>query len=114
MNSVTGTPADGLAAALFEKYQQPLRRYLRFATGSVDLAEDLTQDVFLRVVRGADAYRPQERERAWLFRIARNVLTDHARRQSARPEGVDVAAEPMRPAIQAERLSIREALGRLS
>ncbi len=114
MNSVTGTPADGLAAALFEKYQQPLRRYLRFATGSADLADDLTQDVFLRVVRGADAYTPRERERAWLFRIARNLLTDHARRQLTHPEAADFAVEPIRPALQPQRLSIREALARLT
>jgi RNA polymerase sigma-70 factor (ECF subfamily) len=79
MTVVTGTD-DGLAAALFEKYRQPLRRYLRFATGNADLADDLTQDVFLRVVRGADGYQPRGRERAWLFRVARNVLLDHARR----------------------------------
>jgi len=112
MKSVTRTD-DGLAAALFEKYRQPLQRYLRFATGNADLADDLTQDVFLRVVRGADAYQPRERERAWLFRIARNLLTDHVRRQVTRPEGADVAAEPIGSAHQTERLSIREALARL-
>jgi RNA polymerase sigma factor (sigma-70 family) len=112
MQSVTGVD-DGFAAALFEKYRHPLRRYLRFATGSADLAEDLTQDVFLRVVRGVDGYTPRDRERAWLFRIARNLLTDHARRQGARPTGVDVDAEPIRPALQAQRLSITEALARL-
>ena len=112
MHSVTGTD-NGLAAALFQKYRQPLRRYFRFATGSANLADDLTQDVFLRVVRGADGYQPRGRERAWLFRIARNLLTDHARRQLTRPEGVDVVAEPIRPALQAERLSIRAALAEL-
>jgi RNA polymerase sigma-70 factor, ECF subfamily len=112
MESVTGID-DGLAAALFEKYRQPLRRYLHLATGSADLAEDLTQDVFVRVVRGVDRYEPRERERAWLFRIARNLLTDHVRRQAARPEGVHVDAEPTRPALQPHRISIREALARL-
>jgi RNA polymerase sigma-70 factor (ECF subfamily) len=112
MDSVTGTD-DGLAAALFEKYRQPLRRYLRFATGSPDVADDLTQDVFLRVVRSADAYQPRERERAWLFRIARNLLTDHARRQATRHEDTHVAAEPIQSAIQPQRVSIKAALGRL-
>jgi RNA polymerase sigma-70 factor, ECF subfamily len=113
MDSVTGTD-DGLAAALFEKYRQPLRRYFRFATGSADLAEDLTQDVFVRVVRGVDRYEPRERERAWLFRIARNLVTDHARRQLTRPEGVDIAVEPISPALQPQQVSIREALARLT
>jgi len=63
MGSVTGSD-DGLAAALFEKYERSLRRNLRFATGKADLAEDLTQDVFLRVVRGAEAYQAKDRDRA--------------------------------------------------
>lgn len=109
---MTGTD-EGLAAALFEKYRQPLWRYLRFATGSADVADDLTQDVFVRVVRSADAYQPRERDRAWLFRIARNLMTDHARRLSTRHEHTHVAAEPIRSAIQPQRASIKEALGRL-
>jgi RNA polymerase sigma-70 factor (ECF subfamily) len=111
---VTGPPSDDLAATLFEKYQQPLRRYLRFASGSADLADDLTQDVFLRVVRGADGYQPRERERAWLFRIARNLVTDHARRQVTRREDGQIRVEPIRAAVQPQLLSVREALARLT
>jgi len=40
------------------------------------VAEDLTQDVFLRVMRGLDGYHARDRETGWLFSIARHVLAD--------------------------------------
>lgn len=113
MASVNGAPADDVAAVLFEKHSPSLQRYLRFATGNADLAADLTQDVFLRVVRSADGYQPRDRDRAWLFRIARNLLLDHVRRVAARPAVAEITAEPIRAAAQTARLSIREALHRL-
>ena len=105
--------ADGLAAGLFERHGRSLRQYLRALTGSVELAEDLAQDVFVRVVRSADRYEPRERERAWLFRIARNAALDHRRREAVRPAGAGHALEPATGATQAIRASVREALAQL-
>ncbi len=48
-------------------------------------AEDLTQELFLRLVRHARRYRPQERLEAFCFRIARNAWVDHQRRRALRP-----------------------------
>ena len=55
--------SSDLSATLFERHGRSVRQYLRALTGSVELAEDLAQDVFVRVVRGADRYEPRERER---------------------------------------------------
>lgn len=104
---------NGLAAALFDRHGRSVRQYLRALTGSVELAEDLAQEVFLRVVRHADRYEPRERERAWLFRIARTTLVDHRRRTAARPVTADVVVDPATPASQAIRLDVRQALERL-
>ena len=68
------------AAGLFERHHLAVYRFLRRATGDGPAAEDLTQDVFLRIVRGLDRYEDRLRERAWVFRIARNVLIDRHRR----------------------------------
>ena len=46
------------------------------------MAEDLTQEVFLRIVRGLDDYQERSREASWVFRIARNVLIDRHRAQA--------------------------------
>ena len=50
-------------------------------------AEDLTQELFLRLVRHARRYQPRERLEAFCFRIARNAWVDHQRRRALRPVG---------------------------
>jgi DNA-directed RNA polymerase specialized sigma24 family protein len=59
--------------------------------GSAPEAEDLTQEVFLRVVRALARYEERELERAWVFRIARNVLLDHRRAQGRAPTAEPIA-----------------------
>jgi RNA polymerase sigma-70 factor (ECF subfamily) len=98
-----------LARRLFDEHGGAVRRYFRRLTGDHASADDLAQEVFLRVVRAADAYEPAERERAWLFRIARNVFLDGRRRASRSPivdQRADTAIAPAQPL----RSGIREAL----
>ena len=72
---------------LFEQYHQPIYRYLYYRTSDANTAEDLTGDVFLRMVRALPAYRNQNLPfQAWLFQIARNVAIDHYRKNSNHPE----------------------------
>ena len=81
--------AAGEAAAfdrLFERHARAMLTYLVHLTGDRARAEDLLQEVFLRVIRGRTRYRPEGRFRAWLFTIARNLTTDQRRRRAARPE----------------------------
>jgi RNA polymerase sigma-70 factor, ECF subfamily len=99
------------AADLFERHHLAIYRYLLRMTGSREVAEDLTQEVFVRVVRSSERYEERERERAWLFRIARNLRTDHLRHERRTPAsdtlwGVDVAGA----AMQGLRLSLSQAL----
>ncbi len=70
---------------LYERYKQRVYQYLYYRLGEAYLAEDLTTEVFIRVIRGL----PQLREaspslQAWIFQIARNLATDHLRRQRGR------------------------------
>jgi RNA polymerase sigma-70 factor (ECF subfamily) len=85
-------------ARLWQEFGPPLHRFLaRRVPPGVD-AEDLVQDVFLRVIRSFGRLRPAERPEAWLFQIARNALRD-ALRARLRRDGrtdtleIDVAAE---------------------
>jgi len=80
--------ARGLAAQLFERHHLGVYRFLLRLTGNADLAKDLTQDVFLRVVRSPGNYLDTGHERAWLFTIARNVLRDRYRDSTRRPTEV--------------------------
>jgi RNA polymerase sigma-70 factor (ECF subfamily) len=72
---------------LFERHHRSVYRFFRRAAGGPQIAEDLTQDVFLRVFRFRATFEPGREFRPWLFRIARNVLRNHAARR--RPEVAD-------------------------
>jgi RNA polymerase sigma-70 factor (ECF subfamily) len=65
-----------------------------------DEAEDLAQDVFLRLYREAPRYRPEERLVAFGFRIARNLWIDSCRRRAAAPVSVPLESTPA-PAFEA-------------
>ena len=103
------------ASELFDRYHLQVYRYFRRMTERTDVAEDLTQEVFLRVVRYLGRYTPRERERAWVFTIARGVLADHWRLESRQAGEVvlDVTNEaaPAPPPVVA--LGVAQALGRL-
>ena len=67
-------------------------RYLRYHVRSADEAEELTAETFLRAVRGAESYDASRGSaKAWLFRIAQNVLRD-ARRRERRREWLPLGA----------------------
>ena len=82
------------AADLYSEHGVAVFRFLRRMTGSTSSAEDLTQEVFLRVVRGLSDYDHRDRSRAWVFRIARNVATDALRAASRRIEVQPMVADP--------------------
>jgi RNA polymerase sigma-70 factor, ECF subfamily len=64
--------------SLIERYYSPLMRYLyRMAGGQQALAEDLTQEAFLRMMRGIAGYNPQRPFKAWLYTIATNIARNH-------------------------------------
>ena len=108
-------PADesALAARMFEQHGSAIRRYLRRLTGDSEVAADLTQDVYLRVVRHAPQYEPRERERAWLFRIARNVFLDHVKLRARSPEAGSVEGVAVSAPAQAIRVDLDAALRQL-
>ena len=73
------------AGRLYECYRERIFRYLYYRVGDAQTAEDLTEDVFIRMMRALPRYRQQQGTfQAWLFQIARNLATDHFRRASRR------------------------------
>lgn len=69
---------------LVDQYSARLFGLMRRLTGRAADAEDLVQEVFLRLVRVLPAYRHEGRFEAWLFRIAANVAREHLRRGRVR------------------------------
>jgi len=71
--------------ALYDQHHESIFRYVWARVGDRRLAEDLTGDVFTRMVAALPAYRPTGLPfRAWLYRIAHNRLVDHFRQDSRR------------------------------
>ena len=70
-----------LLDSLIEKYQHRLLRYLLHLTGRHDLAEDLFQETWIRVLERGRQYDSRHEFAAWLFTIARNLTLDHLRRK---------------------------------
>jgi RNA polymerase sigma-70 factor (ECF subfamily) len=75
----------GAFALLVERYWRRVCGRLYRQLGDRGEAEDLTQDVFLRVYRARARYRPRARFTTWLFFIARNVARNALRSRRRRP-----------------------------
>jgi RNA polymerase sigma-70 factor, ECF subfamily len=111
----------GAVARLYDLYADRIYRYVLARTGDPHAAEDLTADLFLRVVQHVqrfklDATRPASSVSAWLYRIAGNLVADYHRSRRRRPvisieEDASFVFEGPDPGQQAER---REVLARLS
>ncbi|HLG54428.1 MAG TPA: RNA polymerase sigma factor [Vicinamibacterales bacterium] len=68
--------------AIFERYQHRVYRFARAMTGSVQSAEDVTQEVFVVLIRDAGRYVAERAALStYLYGIARNVSRDRARRE---------------------------------
>jgi RNA polymerase sigma-70 factor (ECF subfamily) len=71
--------------ALVHRYQDKLVGILYHLVGNLEEAEDLTQDVFLRVYRSRKGYRPRAKFTTWLFTIANNLALNHLRKKGRKP-----------------------------
>jgi RNA polymerase sigma-70 factor, ECF subfamily len=70
---------------LVDKYQAPLTNFLYRVVLDQAEAEDLAQDVFVKVYRAAGRYRPDAKFTTWLYRIATNAALNAARSKHRRP-----------------------------
>lgn len=108
--------------ALYDAYAERVYRFLLIRVGQPADAEDLLQQVFLRVIESLPRYEQRGLPfGAWLFRIARNAAIDfgRARRITGRLDPADAwAVDPLEPAELVERAAelaaLRTALDALS
>jgi RNA polymerase sigma-70 factor (ECF subfamily) len=70
---------------LVELYQHRLVTVMHHLVGNKDEAEDLAQEVFLRVYRGRKKYRPRAKFSTWLFTIANNLALNALRSRQRKP-----------------------------
>lgn len=75
----------GAFEAIVDRYQHRLLGVLYHLVGDTEAAEDLTQDVFLRVYRARKSYQPRAKFSTWLFTIANNLARNHLRDRGRGP-----------------------------
>jgi len=112
---------------LMLRYQGRVKTVLRNLMGNQDAADDLSQEVFLRVYRARKGYNPEAKFSTWLFTITNNVALNALRSRNRKPEvqfaplAVDpnasgpmnaeefiMAGSEMVPARQLDKLEMRE------
>ena len=67
---------------LIVQYQHRLLRYLLYLTGNRELAEDIFQETWMRVLKRGDQFNGKSRFDTWLFTIARNLVIDVRRKRT--------------------------------
>ena len=99
---------------LFERYHVPLFDFLRRVTGNPTAAEDLVQDIFMRVLKYRATFRDGGSFETWLFHIARNARADYFRmRRPTGPLGDEDMERPETGPGPARQLELDRELVRL-
>jgi RNA polymerase sigma-70 factor (ECF subfamily) len=110
-------------AAIYDAFADPIFRYVSFRIRSPEDAEDLTDQVFLKMIEALPAYDDRGLPfAAWLYRIARNLVVDRYRRSGreavALSEGLEARGREADPFAAAagnlDREAVRAALGSLT
>jgi RNA polymerase sigma-70 factor (ECF subfamily) len=103
----------GAFETLYKRHRGALFRFVLRSIKQRSSAEELFQEVWIRVIEARSRYSPQARFTTWLYTIAHNLLVDHWRRKGLSLVQLDeepAVAAPDNPAKQAEA---RETLARL-
>ncbi|HAK88363.1 MAG: hypothetical protein A2077_06865 [Nitrospirae bacterium GWC2_46_6] len=75
---------------IVELYRKPLMNFIARFIGDKAEAEDITQEVFLRVFKAAKNYKPKAKFKTWLFKIAINYCLNEIRATKNGPQFVDL------------------------
>ena len=99
---------------LFDRYHLALFEFLNRMTGNRQAAEDLVQEVFLRVLKYRATFREGASFETWVFRIARNARADYfSRREIAMPLSDEALQEPDAAPGPADQVESESEAGRL-
>lgn len=103
----------GAFEALYRRHRGALYRFVLRAVKHRPAAEELFQDIWMRVIEARERYAPQARFTTWLYTIAHNLLVDHWRRKGLSLVSIDTEDVPSNSSNPARQAEAREALARL-
>ncbi len=105
---------------LVEEHGRQVYNIVLFMVQDSMLAEDITQEVFMRIYRYLDRFRGDAKLSTWIYRITRNCCLNHLKREKRQrelaqlPEDLPGENSPEKELIQAEQQAlVRQAVGRL-
>ncbi len=102
---------------LYRRHKDAIVTFLFRQCGDTGVAEEIAQETWMALIDAAPRYQPEATFRTWLFRIGRNKLIDHWRRQAVRPEVRDAVAgevtAPDRAEQSAREQQLLRAIGQL-
>ena len=84
----TSNQPSTTAEAVWRELGAPLQAFVRRRISDPEAADDVVSDVMLRIHQHLDHLDDHEKVTAWMFRIARNAIVDHYRRNGRRPEQI--------------------------
>jgi RNA polymerase sigma-70 factor (ECF subfamily) len=92
---------------LFRRYERPVFALLFRMVRDRELAEDLSQETFIKALNAIESYRPEFKFSSWIFKIANNAAIDHLRRRELDTLSLDGSPHAETPeAMQATALQI--------
>ncbi|MEO6878011.1 MAG: sigma-70 family RNA polymerase sigma factor [Gemmatimonadaceae bacterium] len=94
---------------LIRRYERPVFSLIYRMVRDRELAEDLAQDTFIKVLNHIDRYRPEFKLSSWLFKIANNVAIDHLRRRQLNTVSIDGSPHAQTAdAVEATRFDVAD------
>ena len=97
----------GRLEVLFDRHSQALFRYFLYLTSNRGVSEDLTQEVFFRILKYRHTYQPESGFRAWMYQVGRNVYMDHIGRNQGEvalpPEATEIRSTEILPDREFQR-----------
>ena len=102
----------GAFETLYRRHRGPLYRFVLRALKQRSAAEELFQEVWIRVIESRSRYAPQARFSTWLYTIAHNLLVDHWRKKGLSLVSLDTEDVPLDSANPARQVDARESLAR--
>lgn len=96
----------GAFAELYQRYLEPVYRYVRSQTRDRATAEDLTAQVFFKALSAADTFKGHGAYRSWIFSIARNTVASWRAERKRKLVPIEDLPEHPDPAPSAQSLAI--------
>lgn len=74
---------------LYNLYKDPIYKYLYYLSGSIDVAEELLQETFIRVYKSMGTFRGESKVKTWIYGIARNVYLTNCSKEKKQQDKLE-------------------------